>query len=228
MLQQLPGISVVKSPCAAWEGCLGKGSGGFGAGEAGGGQDPPGQARCGHGSGSLAQSRARRSRPGRQRPGQALRTAQPGRSASLCPAFLPRGKWSNARYGFAEMLPKAVTLEAGRLVTSGAGPALRQRCGRERSGAVPWRWGEEPPAPLPEPGGAILSEPPPPAPRSRPRSEPRAAAARAPRAWRHGPCSLVCLLRESRRGSWRVAEAAMPIPLFITASYTNKIFTSLP
>lgn len=32
----------------------------------------------------------------------------------------------------------------------------------------------------------------------------------------------------SRRGSWRVAEAATPIPLFITVSYTNKIFTSLP
>lgn len=64
----------MKSPCVAWEGCLGKGSGGFCAGETGGGggQEPR---ELAHGHGGA---------------GWGAQDAVPGCSASLHPAVLPR------------------------------------------------------------------------------------------------------------------------------------------
>jgi len=208
MVQQLPGISVVKSPCAAWEGRLGKGSGGFCAGEAGGG------AGAAQGAGAWAQ---------RCQPGSELGTVQPRRLA---------GSWLSA--------PAQPSPSAQHLCTLPFSPRKMVECKvtsqstkPENGAPLPFgsaaelgcagRWGEGPQPLSPSPGGRRASR------------SPSVAAHRAPRrgrctprAWRHGPCSLARSLRESRQGSWRVAEAAMPIPLFITASYTNKIFTSLP
>lgn len=175
-------------------------------------------AEGGHGGGSLAQSSASCICPSWQ---GLSASGQPSPGAQHLYALLfSQGKWLNAKCVYVKILPKAVSLKTGHLHFSSAAAMSGARlCGVMGRGAPS-------PAPGAQGGHEILSEPPLPMPRARPCTEPRAAW--VPRAWRHGRCSLVRLLQESRQGSWRVAEAAMPIPLFITASYTNKIFTSLP
>lgn len=81
MVQRLPGISAVKSPCAAWEGCLGKGSGGLCAGETGGGE--------GRNPGSW--------RTGMVVRAGGLRTLFLG-AQHLCTLLFSQGKWFNAKY----------------------------------------------------------------------------------------------------------------------------------
>lgn len=117
MVQQLPGISLVKSP---WEGHLGKGSSAFSAGEAGGGQEMVGKLGCTHSS-----------EQGTKQPLAGLSTSGHPcpRTQHLC--FCPQGRWLNAEYVSVRRLPKAISLRTGRLVTSSAsgGSALQQRCG---------------------------------------------------------------------------------------------------
>ena len=77
MVQQLPGISVVKSPCAAWEGRLGKGSGGFCAGEAGGGRSRPGSWGAGTAVGAWLGAGHCVAAPAGRIPAERFRTALP-------------------------------------------------------------------------------------------------------------------------------------------------------
>lgn len=87
----------MKSLCAAWEGCLGKGSIGFCAGEDGGVKSCPG-----------SWAWHDRGQPGSEQVNAQLlqlvldkgfRPALPGLSPSLCPAFFPR-KMVKCKVGF--------------------------------------------------------------------------------------------------------------------------------
>lgn len=147
MVQQLPGISVVKSPCAAWEGRLGKDSGGFCAGQAGGEQELPGELRGGHGSGSLARSSASCSRPSWQ--GLSASGHLPWALSISTPCFFPQGKWLNAKCVYVKILPKAVSLKTGHLpFSSAAAMSGAGLCGAMGRGA---------PSPAPRARGGMRS-----------------------------------------------------------------------